>query len=138
MLVKEDGTLKSPLKKLMSVSVTEELLSRTEAKPGDLLLLASGSLHTVVSSRQTEQLEGLFLTPINPIFVHLPMLSAPVTRQSSPPGSTALRSSWPISPRPCCFQLPVGCGLPSFLTKRRKTRGVGVSSSSFYCSAARG
>lgn len=45
--VREDGTLKSPLKKLMSVSVTEDLLRRTEAKPGDLLLLAAGSLHTV-------------------------------------------------------------------------------------------
>lgn len=47
-LVKTDGTLKSPLKKLLSVSVTEDLLRRTEAKPGDLLLMAAGSLHTVV------------------------------------------------------------------------------------------
>ncbi|XP_055359682.1 aspartate--tRNA ligase, mitochondrial isoform X2 [Betta splendens] len=46
-LVKEDNTLKSPLKKLLSVSVTEELLKRTGAKPGDLLLMAGGSLHTV-------------------------------------------------------------------------------------------
>lgn len=46
--VKEDSTLKSPLKKLLSVSVTEELLKRTGAKPGDLLLIAAGSLHTVV------------------------------------------------------------------------------------------
>ena len=49
--VRADGTLKSPLKKLLSVSSTEELLSRTGAKPGDLLLMAAGSLHTVV--RQT-------------------------------------------------------------------------------------
>uniref|UniRef100_A0A3Q2NNQ2 Aspartyl-tRNA synthetase 2, mitochondrial n=1 Tax=Fundulus heteroclitus TaxID=8078 RepID=A0A3Q2NNQ2_FUNHE len=46
-LVREDGTLKSPLKKLLPVSVAEDLLLRTEAKPGDLLLLAAGSLHTV-------------------------------------------------------------------------------------------
>ncbi|XP_019954842.2 aspartate--tRNA ligase, mitochondrial [Paralichthys olivaceus] len=46
-LVRADGTLKSPLKKLLSVSSTEELLSRTGAKPGDLLLMAAGSLHTV-------------------------------------------------------------------------------------------
>lgn len=45
--VKADGTLKSPLKKLLSVSATDELLQRTGAKPGDLLLMAAGSLHTV-------------------------------------------------------------------------------------------
>lgn len=47
-LVKEDNTLKSPLKKLLSVSATEELLKRTGAKPGDLLLITAGPLHTVV------------------------------------------------------------------------------------------
>ncbi|XP_072220078.1 aspartate--tRNA ligase, mitochondrial isoform X1 [Leuresthes tenuis] len=46
-LVREDGTIKSPLKKLLSVSVTDDLLKRTEAKPGDLLLMAAGSLHSV-------------------------------------------------------------------------------------------
>ncbi|XP_043990705.1 aspartate--tRNA ligase, mitochondrial isoform X2 [Gambusia affinis] len=46
-LVREDGTLKSPLKKLMPVSVTEDLLRKTAAGPGDLLLLAAGSLHAV-------------------------------------------------------------------------------------------
>ncbi|XP_071347995.1 aspartate--tRNA ligase, mitochondrial [Trachinotus anak] len=46
-LVRADGTLKSALKKLLSASTTEELLSRTQAKPGDLLLMAAGSLHTV-------------------------------------------------------------------------------------------
>uniref|UniRef100_A0A8C4DQW0 Aminoacyl-transfer RNA synthetases class-II family profile domain-containing protein n=1 Tax=Dicentrarchus labrax TaxID=13489 RepID=A0A8C4DQW0_DICLA len=46
-LVNEDGTLKSVLKKLLSVSVTDELLQRTGAEPGDLLLIAAGSLHTV-------------------------------------------------------------------------------------------
>ncbi|XP_053294655.1 aspartate--tRNA ligase, mitochondrial [Pleuronectes platessa] len=45
--VRADGTLKSPLKKLLSVSSTEELLSRTGAEPGDLLLMAAGSLDTV-------------------------------------------------------------------------------------------
>uniref|UniRef100_A0A7N6AZ34 Aminoacyl-transfer RNA synthetases class-II family profile domain-containing protein n=1 Tax=Anabas testudineus TaxID=64144 RepID=A0A7N6AZ34_ANATE len=45
-LVKEDNTLKSPLKKLLSVSATEELLKRTGAKPGDLLLITAGPLHT--------------------------------------------------------------------------------------------
>lgn len=47
-LIRADRTLKSPLKKLLSVSSTEELLSSTGAKPGDLLLIAAGSLHTVV------------------------------------------------------------------------------------------
>ncbi|KAM6989133.1 aspartate--tRNA ligase, mitochondrial [Tautogolabrus adspersus] len=46
-LVKADGTLKSPLKKLLSASTTEELLQRTAANPGDLLLIAAGSLHSV-------------------------------------------------------------------------------------------
>ncbi|AWP04639.1 putative aspartate--tRNA ligase mitochondrial [Scophthalmus maximus] len=46
-LIRADRTLKSPLKKLLSVSSTEELLSSTGAKPGDLLLIAAGSLHTV-------------------------------------------------------------------------------------------
>uniref|UniRef100_A0AAX7SUG1 Aminoacyl-transfer RNA synthetases class-II family profile domain-containing protein n=1 Tax=Astatotilapia calliptera TaxID=8154 RepID=A0AAX7SUG1_ASTCA len=46
-LVRADGTLKSPLKKLLSSSVTDELLKWTEAKPGDLLLIAAGSHHTV-------------------------------------------------------------------------------------------
>lgn len=46
-LVKPDGTLKSPLKKLLSVSAADELLQRTGAKPGDLLLVAAGPLHTV-------------------------------------------------------------------------------------------
>ncbi|XP_028282989.1 aspartate--tRNA ligase, mitochondrial [Parambassis ranga] len=46
-LVRADGTLKSPLKKLLSASVTDHLLRTTEAKPGDLLLIAAGSLHTV-------------------------------------------------------------------------------------------
>ncbi|KAM9349135.1 aspartate--tRNA ligase, mitochondrial [Symphorus nematophorus] len=46
-LVKADGTLKSPLKKLLSASATEELLQRTAAEPGDLLLMAAGPLHAV-------------------------------------------------------------------------------------------
>lgn len=52
-LVKADGTLKSPLKKLLSVSATDELLQRTGAKPGDLLLVAAGSLHNVVRDSLT-------------------------------------------------------------------------------------
>lgn len=47
-LVKADGSLKSPLKKLLSVAAKDELLQRTGAKPGDLLLIAASSLHTVV------------------------------------------------------------------------------------------
>ncbi|XP_037131140.1 aspartate--tRNA ligase, mitochondrial isoform X2 [Syngnathus acus] len=41
-LVREDGTLKSPLKKLLSASDTDALLRKTAAKPGDLLLIAAG------------------------------------------------------------------------------------------------
>ena len=54
-LVKQDGTLKSPLKKLLSVSAADELLKRTGAKPGDLLLLAAGPLHTVVRDSLTDE-----------------------------------------------------------------------------------
>ncbi|XP_040911801.1 aspartate--tRNA ligase, mitochondrial [Toxotes jaculatrix] len=46
-LVRGDGTLKSPLKKLLSAFDTEELLNKAGAKPGDLLLMAAGPLHTV-------------------------------------------------------------------------------------------
>lgn len=56
-LVKADGTLKSPLKKLLSVSATDELLQTTGAKPGDLLLMAAGSLHTVVRDSLTANLD---------------------------------------------------------------------------------
>lgn len=48
MQLREDGTLNSPLKKLLSPATTEELLRRTGSGPGDLLLVAAGSLHTVV------------------------------------------------------------------------------------------
>lgn len=46
--LREDGTLNSPLKKLLSPKTREELLLRTGSGPGDLLLIAAGSLHTVV------------------------------------------------------------------------------------------
>ncbi|XP_074545720.1 aspartate--tRNA ligase, mitochondrial [Halichoeres trimaculatus] len=46
--VKADGTLKSPLKKLLSASAADELLlQKTEASPGDLLLIAAGPLQAV-------------------------------------------------------------------------------------------
>ncbi|XP_056913797.1 aspartate--tRNA ligase, mitochondrial isoform X1 [Takifugu flavidus] len=45
--VRENGTLNSPLKKLISPKTTAELLQRTGSRPGDLLLIAAGSLHTV-------------------------------------------------------------------------------------------
>lgn len=44
-----DGTMNSPLKKLLSPEAMEELLQRSGSRPGDLLLIAAGSLHTVVS-----------------------------------------------------------------------------------------
>lgn len=46
-LLRADGSLKSPLKKLLSVSATDDLLQTTGAKPGDLVLMAAGSVHTV-------------------------------------------------------------------------------------------
>lgn len=48
MLVKADGTLKSPLKKLLSVTAQDELIQQTGCRPGDLLLVAASSVHTVV------------------------------------------------------------------------------------------
>ncbi|XP_061653053.1 aspartate--tRNA ligase, mitochondrial isoform X1 [Phyllopteryx taeniolatus] len=41
-LVRADGTLKSPLKKLLSASTADALVEKTGAKPGDLLLIAAG------------------------------------------------------------------------------------------------
>lgn len=55
--LKADGTLRSPLKKLLSVSARDELLQRTGAKPGDLLLIAAGSLSTVVRDPLTSNLD---------------------------------------------------------------------------------
>lgn len=46
-LIRPDGSIKSPMKKLLPVSTTENLLQETQAKPGDLLLIAAGSLNTV-------------------------------------------------------------------------------------------
>lgn len=46
--IRTDGSIKSHLKKLLPVSTTEDLLQKTQAQPGDLLLIAAGSLHTVV------------------------------------------------------------------------------------------
>lgn len=46
--LRDDGTLKSPLKKLLSPKTAEELLRRTGSRPGDLLLLAAGPVHAVV------------------------------------------------------------------------------------------
>ncbi|XP_077414524.1 aspartate--tRNA ligase, mitochondrial isoform X2 [Vanacampus margaritifer] len=40
--VKADGTLKSPLKNLLSASATDAVLRKTAAEPGDLLLIAAG------------------------------------------------------------------------------------------------
>lgn len=54
-LVREDNTLKSPLKKLLSVPSTEELLKTTGAKSGDLLLIAAGCLHAVVGDSLLSQ-----------------------------------------------------------------------------------
>uniref|UniRef100_A0AAV2JRB1 Aminoacyl-transfer RNA synthetases class-II family profile domain-containing protein n=1 Tax=Knipowitschia caucasica TaxID=637954 RepID=A0AAV2JRB1_KNICA len=45
--IKADGSIKSPLKKLLSVSTVEELIKKTKAKAGDLLLIAAGSVQTV-------------------------------------------------------------------------------------------
>lgn len=46
-LIRPDESIKSPLKKLLSVSATEELMKKTKAKAGDLLLIAAGSLKNV-------------------------------------------------------------------------------------------
>ncbi|XP_072297024.1 aspartate--tRNA ligase, mitochondrial [Eucyclogobius newberryi] len=45
--IRADGSIKSPLKKLLSVSTTEALMKKTQANAGDLLLIAAGSLQTV-------------------------------------------------------------------------------------------
>lgn len=46
-LIKVDESIKSSLKKLLSVSTTEEIMKKAKAKAGDLLLIAAGSLNNV-------------------------------------------------------------------------------------------
>lgn len=46
-MIRGDESIKSPLKKLLSVSTTEELKEKTKAKPGDLLLISAGTLNNV-------------------------------------------------------------------------------------------
>lgn len=46
-LVKADGTLKSPLSRLLCSPAREQLLQTTQAQTGDLLLLSAGPLDTV-------------------------------------------------------------------------------------------
>ena len=48
LLVKADGTLKSPLSRLLCGPAREQLLQTAQARPGDLLLLSAGPLDTVV------------------------------------------------------------------------------------------
>lgn len=47
-LVRADGTVKS-LNKHLSQSTRDELLLRTGAQPGDLLIMAAATLYTVVT-----------------------------------------------------------------------------------------
>ncbi|XP_062338373.1 aspartate--tRNA ligase, mitochondrial isoform X1 [Osmerus eperlanus] len=47
LLVKADGTLKSPLSRLLCGPAREQLLQTAQARPGDLLLLSAGPLDTV-------------------------------------------------------------------------------------------
>lgn len=46
-LIRTDESIKSPLKNLLTVSTTEDLMEKTKAKAGDLLLIAAGSLDNV-------------------------------------------------------------------------------------------
>nr|XP_057918132.1 aspartate--tRNA ligase, mitochondrial isoform X2 [Doryrhamphus excisus] len=46
-LVRADRTLKSPIKKLLSGSISDALLKKTGAEPGDLLLIAAGATAVV-------------------------------------------------------------------------------------------
>ncbi|XP_051944787.1 aspartate--tRNA ligase, mitochondrial isoform X2 [Hippocampus zosterae] len=46
-LVRADGTLKSPLKKLLSGPATDAVLRKTAAEPGDLLLIAAGPVEVL-------------------------------------------------------------------------------------------
>ncbi|XP_075994349.1 aspartate--tRNA ligase, mitochondrial [Genypterus blacodes] len=46
-LVRPDGTLKSPVQKLLSSTETDQLLRTTGAKPGDLMLITAADLQTV-------------------------------------------------------------------------------------------
>lgn len=50
MLVRADGSLKSPLGRLMSDMARQQLLRTTLASDGDLLLIAAGAQERVVSS----------------------------------------------------------------------------------------
>ncbi|KAK7945445.1 hypothetical protein WMY93_001173 [Mugilogobius chulae] len=45
--IRADGSVKSPLKNMLCASTTEDLINKTQAKAGDLVLIAAGSLQTV-------------------------------------------------------------------------------------------
>lgn len=47
LLIRTDESIKSPLKKLLSVSTIEDIMKKTKAKAGDLLLIAAGSVNHV-------------------------------------------------------------------------------------------
>ncbi|XP_077392933.1 aspartate--tRNA ligase, mitochondrial [Festucalex cinctus] len=75
-LVRADGTLKSPLKNLLSASATDAVLRKTSAKPGDLLLIAAGPyevLRPMLGSLRlqcAELLESHGLTVRDPLAFH--------------------------------------------------------------------
>ncbi|XP_036410477.1 aspartate--tRNA ligase, mitochondrial [Megalops cyprinoides] len=75
-LLKEDGTWKSPLSKLLPDTVKQQLLQRAQAKPGDLLLLAAGARESVcpllgnLRLQCAELLEGRGVTIRDPSAFH--------------------------------------------------------------------
>lgn len=136
MLVKADGTLKSPLKKLLSVTAEEELLHKTGAKAGDLLLIAASSLHVVVRNQlQTQCTKDRRLATSCSLTLPL-YFAAPSAGSSSSAVCRAAGVSRRHAPRSLCFSLPMGCGFSSLFAPRGGTGGAGVSSSSLHCCAA--
>lgn len=135
-LVKADGTLKSPLKKLLSVTAQDELLHKTGAQPGDLLLIAASSLDTVVAEPASNMMHkgqevGCILFSHSLLYFVAP--SAGLSSSAVRGAAGVLRRRAPGS---LCLPLPVGGGLSPLLAPRGETGGAGVSSSSLHCCAA--
>lgn len=132
--VRENGTLNSPLKKLISPKTTAELLQRTGSRPGDLLLIAAGSLHTVVRDyvRWIQIIASLALPPNSAV------PSADIAGSSPSTVRRTVGMLWRFSTRSFSLSLSVGGRLPSVSDQWTWARKAGVSPSSVYCSPAGG
>lgn len=118
--------------------MTDDLIRKTQAQPGDLLLIAAGTLHSVVRYNRSvmrigRQREGRTMVCLH--FAALP--SAPSIGKSSSAVCGAAGVSRPFSPRPFSLPLSLGGRLSSFFAQRRRAAGTRVGPSPVHSSTAR-